>query len=135
MSTIRAYPVTITKNAWDKLNKIRSRLSASTADHFTKNDSNSRFLFSATSGGCNGFNYNLRLVDDENQLFDVKPTVIKKNHIHVIVDPMSEMMLFGTTIDYVSENFDKNIFESKFIFIPDKNTATTCGCGISFAPK
>ena len=45
------------------------------------------------------------------------------------------MFLFGTKIDFIKEDYNKNIFESKFIFIPDKNLATSCGCGISFNPK
>ena len=45
------------------------------------------------------------------------------------------MFLIGTKIDYINENYSKNIFESKFIFTPDKNFATSCGCGVSFNPK
>ena len=45
------------------------------------------------------------------------------------------MYLLGTTIDYVKEDYSKNIFESKFVYIPDKDKATSCGCGVSFNPK
>ena len=45
------------------------------------------------------------------------------------------MYLLGTTIDYVREDYSENIFESKFVYIPDKNMATSCGCGVSFTPK
>ena len=41
------------------------------------------------------------------------------------------MFLLGTTIDYVKEDYNKNIFESKFIFVPNKDLANTCGCGVS----
>ena len=39
------------------------------------------------------------------------------------------------TIDYIFEDYDKGIFENKFIFETDKNVASSCGCGISFTPK
>ena len=52
-----------------------------------------------------------------------------------MIEPMSEMLLLGTTIDYVHEDYSKNIFESRLIFTPQKDFATACGCGISFSPK
>ena len=45
------------------------------------------------------------------------------------------MYLFGTTIDHISEDYKKGLFENKFVFLPDKNLASSCGCGISFTPK
>ena len=62
-------------------------------------------------------------------------TVLKKNNIKLVIDPMVEMYLLGTKIDYIYEDYNKSIFESKFIFEPDKNLASICGCGVSFAPK
>ena len=129
--TIGKFPITITDNAWNKMNKIVKK----------KNDTN--FLFSAIGGGCNGFNYNLKLIDNEKyqQLFEsdisnnIKPSTIENDKTTVIIEPMSEIFLLGTTIDYISEDYDKGIFENKFIFIPDKNLASTCGCGVSFTPK
>ena len=45
---------------------------------------------------------------------------------------LSEMLLLGTTIDYINEDYQKQLYESKFVFIPDKKVASTCGCGVSF---
>ena len=45
------------------------------------------------------------------------------------------MFLLGTTIDYIYEDYDKGVFENKFIFLPDEKLATSCGCGISFNPR
>jgi Fe-S cluster assembly iron-binding protein IscA len=45
------------------------------------------------------------------------------------------MILLGTTVDFVSSDYNKNIFESKFIFKPDQNFASSCGCGVSFTPN
>jgi|TARA_B110000208_G_C11669062_1_gene394509 iron-sulfur cluster assembly accessory protein len=96
------------------------------------------FILSATSGGCNGFNYDLRLINKIkfDSFFNRKiaPMVIEKNNIKLLVDPMAEMILLGTKIDYINEDYVNDIFENKFIFIPDKNNTTSCGCGISFTP-
>jgi iron-sulfur cluster assembly accessory protein len=123
------YPITITNYAWDKMTEI------------LKQKNKAYFIFSAASGGCNGFNYNLKLLDDEKykQMRSEKSKItishLKRNEANVIIDPMSEMFLLGTTIDYICEDYDNGIFESKFVFMPDKEFASSCGCGISFTPK
>ena len=61
--------------------------------------------------------------------------IAEKHNIKVYVDPFSEFYLLGTKIDYIQENLEKNIFENKFTFTPDKKKASTCGCGVSFSPK
>jgi len=97
------------------------------------------FMFSAVSGGCNGFNYNLKILDKDEykEIFDnkAKPTIIENNNAKLLIDPISEIYLLGTTIDYISEDYDKGIFENKFVFNVDKNLASSCGCGISFQPN
>jgi iron-sulfur cluster assembly accessory protein len=119
-------PIMVSGKAWLKMkNIIKNR------------DKN--FMLSATSGGCNGFNYELKLIN--NNMFDsffykkIKPMVIEKDNIKVLVDPVAEIILLGTKIDYISEDYTNDVFENKFIFIPDKNIASSCGCGISFTPK
>ena len=62
-------------------------------------------------------------------------TILIHNNVKLLIDPMSEMFLIGTTIDYQTSDYDNNIFEDKFLFIPNKDIATSCGCGISFTPK
>ena len=119
-------PIKITQTAWKKLFDI------------SRQSNNNRFLFSASSGGCNGFNFNLNLLKkDETILLGKrrKPTIITNDNITVYIDPLSELYLLGTTIDYINQDYKKNIFESKFIFDIDKELASTCGCGISFTPK
>ena len=97
------------------------------------------FIFSAKSGGCNGFNYILNTIDKNefDEIMNEKPipTLINKEKMKLIIESHSEFLLFGTTIDFVAEDYSKGLFESKFIFIPDKDWATTCGCGVSFNPK
>ena len=62
-------------------------------------------------------------------------TVLDDNSTKLYIDPLSEMYLLGTTIDYVHENYEKGEFESKFKFNINKDIMTSCGCGISFSPK
>ena len=114
--------IEITQNAWKKLLNIKKK------DTFT-------FVFSATGGGCGGFNYNIKHVTfgQYTKMYNTHKKnlyTIQNKTAKVIIDPPSEMLLFGTTIDHVS-----NDFESKFIFIPQKDLATTCGCGTSFSLK
>jgi len=122
--------VIITDNAWDKMIKI------------SEVQKMFRFIFSASSGGCNGYNYNLGLINDNEydklyntQTKNIKLTIFKKGNNELIIDPVSEFLLLGTTIDYIPEDYSKSIFENKFVFMPNKTLASSCGCGISFTPK
>tara|TARA_Y100000991_G_C21940396_1_gene335030 strand:+ start:238 stop:753 length:516 start_codon:yes stop_codon:yes gene_type:complete len=122
-------PIKITDNAWKKMEYILDKTGKSS------------FEFSAESGGCNGFNYVLKALDEESTIqylgggSKIGITMIEKGSVKVIIEPTSEMFLLGTNIDYTSADYDKGIFESKFVFVPDKNFASSCGCGISFSPK
>lgn len=110
--------INVTKTAWTKLYKIAS------------NNKKYAFLFSASSGGCSGFNYELTTIE-KNEFNDlIKPTILEYGDVKLAIDPLSEIYLIGTTIDY-----SENMFENKFTYIPDKDNATSCGCGISFNPK
>ena len=117
--------INITKSAWSKLGQIIRGQGANRSY---------AFLFSASSGGCNGFNYDLSTIDKREFKELIKPNILEHEDIRFAVDPLAEIYLLGTTIDYVKEDYSKNIFESKFVFIPDKNMATSCGCGVSFNP-
>ena len=119
--------IQITKNAWKKMFQI-----------LQQTNHNRGFLYSASSGGCNGFNFELNLLEKKlhNEITQKKfYTMLQNDSTKVYVDPVSEMYLLGTTIDYVSEDYSKGEFESKFNFIINKETMTSCGCGISFSPK
>jgi len=121
-------PINVTLPAWNKMSQISNTQKIN------------KFLFSATNGGCNGFNYKLNLLNDSDYKTicseqSIIPTLIKTNNTELIIDPISEFLLLGTTIDYIHEDYSKGIFESKFIFIPNKTFASSCGCGISFTPK
>ena len=116
--------INITKNAFNKMDEILK---------LSKN--NNGFLFGITSGGCNGFNFDLKLIKEKPDFNKMKPNIIQNGKVKVYVDPMAEMYLIGTTIDFLEENYSKGIFESKFIYKVDRDLASTCGCGVSFTPK
>ena len=126
-STVK-YPIIVSSRAWNKINMI------------SNTTNNNKFLFTAKSGGCNGFNYKLSQINNDKFMdiindCKIKPNIIEKNDINILVDPMAEMILLGTTIDYVTEDYEGDIFENKFVFIPNDNLATSCGCGVSFSPR
>ena len=124
--------IQISKNAWKKIGEICKRTESPA------------FIFSASSGGCNGFNYILNPITYQKIREITNPlkkkfgiTIIKNddNNNQVLVDPLVEMYLIDTNIDYQFEDFENKIYESKFIFNVNKKFASTCGCGTSFMPK
>ena len=125
--------IRITQNAWAKMRDI-----------IFKSKHNLGFIYSASSGGCNGFNFELNIIQKKeydnivkHKFYSVLTDETKETNetTNVYVDPLSEMILLGTTIDYIHEDYSKGQFESKFNFIIDKELMTSCGCGISFSPK
>ena len=122
--------IQITRSAWQKIGEILNKTN--------KTNKSYGLLYSAKTGGCNGFNFELDLLTEDlhKKINDTKfLTVLTNNESEVYVDPMSEMYLLGTTIDYVKEDFSNKIYESKFVYHADKDLMTKCGCGVSFSPK
>lgn len=118
--------ISVTRNAFQKMSTIMK-----------KSNNKNGFLFGVDSGGCNGFNFNLQLIEDKelNQIIKQKPSSVQDKKVKVYIEPLSELYLLGTEIDYLKEDYSKGIFESKFVYNIDKKLASTCGCGISFMPK
>ena len=120
-------PLIITTPAWNKMTDILSQ------------NKKHAFLFSAKGGGCNGFNYILESISSNNydkvMMTSPTPIIHINNNTKLVIEPLSEMLLLGTTIDYIEEDYSNDVFESKFTYTPQKDKATSCGCGISFSPK
>jgi len=76
-----------------------------------------------TGGGCSGFQYGFSF--DENQEED--DTVIERDGVSLLVDPMSYQYLIGATIDY-----QEGLQGSQFV-VQNPNATSTCGCGSSFS--
>ncbi|CAM4116552.1 iron-sulfur cluster insertion protein ErpA [Bordetella tumbae] len=74
-------------------------------------------------GGCSGFQYGFTFdeaVSDDD-------TVLDKDGVQLLVDPMSFQYLVGAEIDY------KEDLEGAQFVIRNPNATTTCGCGSSFS--
>ena len=98
----------------------------------------SRLRVKVIGGGCSGFSYDMAF--DEADPDADGPVACKKNDpynenrdvkfeelgVTLIVDQMSLMYIYGTTIDYVED-----LVESGFKF-NNPNTTSTCGCNKSF---
>lgn len=76
-----------------------------------------------SGGGCSGFQYGFTF--DEN--ITDGDTVVEKNGVKLLIDPMSFQYLTGAEIDY-SEGLEG----AQFV-IRNPNASTTCGCGSSFS--
>ncbi|MFE8071390.1 iron-sulfur cluster insertion protein ErpA [Marinobacteraceae bacterium S3BR75-40.1] len=76
-----------------------------------------------TGGGCSGFQYGFSF--DEEQAED--DTVIEKDGVSLLVDPMSYQYLVGATVDY-----QEGLQGAQFT-VNNPNASTTCGCGSSFS--
>lgn len=76
-----------------------------------------------TGGGCSGFQYGFTFDEVTND----DDTVMEKNGVSLLIDPMSYQYLVGAEIDY-SEGLEG----SQFV-IKNPNATSTCGCGSSFS--
>ena len=78
---------------------------------------------SVQGGGCSGLRYDFAfeeaLQDDD--------TIVQKQGVKLLVDPVSLQYLTGSEIDY------REGLEGAQFVIRNPNATTTCGCGSSFA--
>jgi iron-sulfur cluster insertion protein len=76
-----------------------------------------------SGGGCSGFQYGFTF---EESVSD-DDTLVTKDGVTLLIDPMSLQYLTGAEIDY-----QDNVQGSQFV-IRNPNATTTCGCGSSFS--
>ena len=76
-----------------------------------------------SGGGCSGFQYGFTFEEKPNE----DDTVLEKNGVQLLIDPMSYQYLVGAEIDY------KEDLEGAQFVIKNPNASTTCGCGSSFS--
>ncbi|ODV94652.1 hypothetical protein PACTADRAFT_24180, partial [Pachysolen tannophilus NRRL Y-2460] len=88
------------------------------------------------SGGCHGFQYNLKLVDDYEKEFNAGKDAkddnedsmfVRDGNARVIIDKMSLEILRDSKVDYVHE-----LIGSQFKVTESPYTTSSCGCGASF---
>ncbi len=76
-----------------------------------------------SGGGCSGFQYGFTF--DEN--ITEGDTVVEKEGVKLLIDPMSYQYLVGAEIDYT-----EGLEGAQFV-IRNPNAQSTCGCGSSFS--
>ena len=76
-----------------------------------------------SGGGCSGFQYGFTF--DENT--EEGDTIVERNGVKLLIDPMSFQYLAGAEIDYT-----EGLNGAQFV-IRNPNAKTTCGCGSSFS--
>ncbi len=86
-----------------------------------------------TGGGCSGFQYGFTF--DEVKSDD--DTVMEKNGVMLLIDPMSYQYLAGAEIDYqylagAEIDYTEGLEGAQFV-IKNPNATSTCGCGSSFS--
>ena len=74
-------------------------------------------------GGCSGFQYGFAFEETAQE----GDTVVEKNGVKLLVDPMSFQYLMGAEIDYTV------YLQGAQFVIRNPNASTTCGCGSSFS--
>jgi len=113
MSDMPKDPVIFTEAA---ANKVKSLIDE-------EGNPNLKLRVYITGGGCSGFQYGFTF--DESQAED--DTVVEKNGVTLLIDPMSFQYLVGAKIDYLED-----LQGARFV-IENPNATTTCGCGSSFS--
>jgi len=76
-----------------------------------------------SGGGCSGFQYGFTFDEVTNE----DDTVLNKNGVQLLIDPMSFQYQVGAEIDY-----QEGLEGAQFV-IKNPNATTTCGCGSSFS--
>jgi iron-sulfur cluster assembly accessory protein len=104
--------ITISKNALPKLKTIF-------------NLHNKKYLaFGIKSGGCSGFQYDIKPCDLEPNKLD---EIVKIDELKIKVDNDSLLHIIGTEIDW-----EDDFMGQRFIF-KNPNSNFQCGCGKSFS--
>ena len=76
-----------------------------------------------SGGGCSGFQYGFTFEEEVND----DDTLVQKDTVTLLIDPMSLQYLMGAEIDY-----QDSLQGSQFV-IRNPQATTTCGCGSSFS--
>src|SRR5665647_1160870 len=88
-----------------------------------EDNANWKLRIAVSGGGCSGLQYGFTLDGVTNE----DDTVLNKNGVQLLIDPMSFQYLVGAEIDY------QDGLEGAQFVIKNPNATTTCGCGSSFS--
>lgn len=103
----------LTDNA---INKVKNLVEAESNDEL-------KLRVFVTGGGCSGFSYGFTF----DELVAEDDTLVEKDGVTALVDPMSYQYLVGAQVDY-----QEGLEGSRFV-VSNPNADTTCGCGSSFS--
>lgn len=78
---------------------------------------------SLKKGGCAGMEYTLNVISKKPDF----GLIIPAGQTYLVIDPMAEMFMLGTEIDYKEE-----LLQSGFVF-KNPNVTSSCGCGESIS--
>ena len=113
MNTENNIPLLFTENAAAKVKQLIEE----------EGNNNLKLRVFVSGGGCSGFQYGFTFDEIRNE----DDTVMEKDGVMLLIDPMSYQYLVGAEIDY-SEGLEG----SQFV-IRNPNATSTCGCGSSFS--
>jgi iron-sulfur cluster insertion protein len=106
-------PLVFTDSAADKVKQLIDE----------EGNSDLKLRVFVTGGGCSGFQYGFTFEETRND----DDTIMEKNGVFLLIDPMSYQYLVGAEIDY------KEDLEGAQFVIRNPNATSTCGCGSSFS--
>lgn len=106
-------PLNFSSNAAEKVKEIIAE----------EGNPNLKLRISVAGGGCSGFQYGFTF----DEVIAEDDTVVEKNGVSLLVDPISFQYLMGALIDY-----QEGLEGSRFV-ISNPNATSTCGCGSSFS--
>ena len=106
-------PLVFTDSAADKVKQLIDE----------EGNSDLKLRVFVTGVGCSGFQYGFTFEEARND----DDTVMEKNGVFLLIDPMSYQYLVGAEIDY------KEDLEGAQFVIRNPNATSTCGCGSSFS--
>jgi len=107
------FPLVFTDSAASKVKKLMEE----------EGNNNLKLRVFVSGGGCSGFKYGFTF----DELINEDDTVMEKNGVKLLIDPMSFQYLAGSEIDY-----QENLEGAQFI-IKNPGATSTCGCGSSFS--
>lgn len=104
--------VTMTARAVDKLKEIVAK----------QDRTDLALRVYVTPGGCSGFSYGMTFAEG----CEEDDTLVEQDGVRIVMDPMSEMHIKGSEIDFVDA-----LMGGGFA-LRNPNAVSSCGCGQSF---
>ncbi len=102
---------------------VSDRAAKRIAEIIASEQTNNMLRVSVEGGGCSGFQYKFELVNAR----EADDLAIEKGGVTVLVDPVSQMYMENSEIDFADE-----LIGAAFK-VNNPNATASCGCGTSFS--